>query len=60
MGQKIDGQFETYPFAELSRHAGRLHRGVAGRALRVVFQPEHSTGRVYAAAGLDILVVVSY
>jgi hypothetical protein len=60
IGVEIDGHFKAYPFIELSRHKGELVDHVGSNMVRVIFEPEHDSGRVVRPDGTEIPTVISY
>lgn len=60
IGLEIAGHFKAYPFIELSRHQGELvdHMGIL--QFRVIFDPQHNSGKVVRLDGTEIPTVISY
>lgn len=47
IGVEINGIFKAYPFSVLSKYSGELIDQVGGETIRVEFDDENRTGRVY-------------
>jgi hypothetical protein len=60
IGLTVNGASKAYPFAELSRTDGELSDRFAGQDLRISFDAENRTGRVFAADGSELPTTISY
>jgi hypothetical protein len=48
IGVELNGAAKAYPFSELSQAPDQITDQVGGQPVRIVFDAEHRTGRVYA------------
>ncbi|MDX1605466.1 MAG: DUF3179 domain-containing (seleno)protein, partial [Candidatus Competibacterales bacterium] len=60
IGLTLDGTAKAYPFEELAAADTPLRDRLAGRELRVEFDPVHRTGRILDAEGEEIPTVIAY
>jgi hypothetical protein len=66
IGVEINGQFKAYPFSELARLSALTKQGktmvdtIAGEKVRIQFNGEHRTGRVYDVSNQIIQSVIVY
>jgi len=60
IGLSINGASKVYPFAELSRTDGELRDRFAGQDLRIRFDAENRTGRVFDASGTELPSTIGY
>ena len=60
LGVEIDDHYRAYPFDELRRLAGPVKDSVAGRVLRIVYDHENRSARVFATDGTPLPTVSAY
>jgi hypothetical protein len=61
LGVELGGTFKAYPFAELSRVAGgEVRDRIAGREVRVRFDPEGESARAFDADGRELPAITGF
>jgi hypothetical protein len=60
IGVEVNGRFKAYPFVELGKTEGTVSDTIAGKKIRVRFDPEHRTGTVYDATGKEMPSVIAF
>ncbi len=59
LGVELDGKFKAYPFAELSRGDSSFSDSFAGKQLRIVYDAEGESARVYHGE-TEIPAIISF
>lgn len=57
---ELEGQAKIWAFSKLAKTPGDITDTVAGKKLIPHFNPEHLTGMVYRANGMELPRVIAY
>jgi hypothetical protein len=60
IGVSVAGADKAYPFVELARGSGDLRDSLAGQDLRIRYDAENRSGRVFDASGEELPSTLSY
>lgn len=60
IGVSVAGADKAYPFAELARGSGDLRDSLAGQDLRIRYDAENRSGRVFDTSGEELPSTLSY
>lgn len=60
LGLELDGRYKAYPFAELDKIEGELVDRIAGREVRIVYDPKHRTAHVRDMSGRELPSMLTY
>jgi len=60
IGIEINGQFKAYPFAELEKAGSQITDNFAGENLRIYFNKQHQSGRIFDLDGNELPSVTTF